>query len=277
MSAEGRKTSRPVPLPGYVEGMLDSALDKALRVQRPVITAYLNRVRERRPEATPADVVRSLERRYLAAVTAIGVASGGVAAVPGTGTGASLATVALEVSAFVEATALFALAMAEVHDLRIDDPEIRRAFVQAILLGEAGTEAAEIAAAHAGSRWGQILARRSPDGSIKRINHTLKRHLFARFGTKHGALALGRALPLGIGAGIGAAGNAALGRGAISTARRMFGPPPDRLPPRIIDGKAVEPQIDAELPVLEVRRWPGPTVVVTNRSRARSPRTPRRA
>jgi len=232
---------RSVPLPAYVEGMLDTALDKALRVQRPVIIAYLNRVRDRRRDATPAEVVRLLERRYLAAVTAVGAASGGAAAIPGAGTGASIASTALEVSAFVEATALFALAMAEVHGLRIDDPQVRRALVLAILLGDAGAEAAEIAAANAGSRWGQVLARRAPDETIKRVNHTLARHLVTRFGTKQGALALGRALPLGIGAGIGAAGNAALGRGAITAARRMFGSPPDRLPPRVVDGELADP------------------------------------
>jgi len=231
---------RAVALPGFVEDALDAALDKALRVQRPVVIAYLDRVRARRRDASAADVVRLLERRYLAAVTAIGAASGGAAAVPGAGTGASLASAALEISAFTEATALFALAMAEVHDLRIDDPQVRRALVLAVLLGDTGVEVAEIAAADAGSRWAQVVARRAPEETIRRVNHALSRHFMARFGSKQGALALGRALPLGIGAGIGAAGNVALGRGAISAARRMFGPPPAAMPPRVIDAEVVE-------------------------------------
>ena len=231
---------RAVALPGFVEDALDAALDKALRVQRPVVIAYLDRVRARRRDASAADVVRLLERRYLAAVTAIGAASGGAAAVPGAGTGASLASAALEISAFTEATALFALAMAEVHDLRIDDPQVRRALVLAVLLGDTGVEVAEIAAADAGSRWAQVVARRAPEETIRRVNHALSRHFMARFGSRQGALALGRALPLGIGAGIGAAGNVALGRGAISAARRMFGPPPAAMPPRVIDAEVVE-------------------------------------
>jgi hypothetical protein len=48
-------------------------------------------------------------------------------------------------------------------------------------------------------------------------------------------LLLGRAVPFGIGAGIGAAGNAALARGVIRAARRSFGPPPKRLHGRVID------------------------------------------
>jgi hypothetical protein len=230
---------RAVALPGFVEDALDAALDKALRVQRPVVVAYLDRVRARRRDAGPADVIRLLERRYLAAVTAVGAASGGAAAVPGAGTGASLASAALEISAFTEATALFALAMAEVHDLHIDDPQVRRALVLAVLLGDTGVEVAEIAAADAGSRWPQVVARRAPEETIRRVNHALSRHFMTRFGSKQGALALGRALPLGIGAGIGAAGNVALGRGAISAARRMFGPPPAALPPRVIDAEVV--------------------------------------
>jgi hypothetical protein len=223
---------RAVALPGFVEDALDAALDRALRVQRPVVVGYLDRMRARRRDAGPADVIRLLERRY-------GAASGGAAAVPGAGTGASLASAALEISAFTEATALFALAMAEVHDLRIDDPQVRRALVLAVLLGDTGVEVAEIAAADAGSRWAQVVARRAPEETIRRVNHALSRHFVARFGSKQGALALGRALPLGIGAGVGAAGNMALGRGAISAARRMFGPPPAALPARVIDAEVV--------------------------------------
>lgn len=233
---------RVVPLPGYVEDLLDIALDKALRVQRPVIIAYLNRVRDRHRDATPQEFVRLLERRYLGAVTAVGAASGGAAAVPGAGTATSVASAALEITAFVEATALFALAMAEVHGLRIDDAQVRRALVLAVLIGDSGAEAAELAAAAAGSRWGQILARRAPDETIKRVNHALGTHLLGRFGRKQGALALGRALPLGIGVGIGAAGNAALGRGAVVAARKIFGPAPDKLPPRVIDADIAAPK-----------------------------------
>jgi hypothetical protein len=64
----------------------------------------------------------------------------------------------------------------------------------------------------------------------------------SRFGPRQQALALGRALPFGVGASIGAVGNAVLARGVIVSARRVFGAPPERLPPRVIEGKLVEPQ-----------------------------------
>ena len=233
---------RAVPLPPYLEGVLDTALDTALRVQRPVIVAYLNRVRSRRRDADPVDVVRMLERRYRTAVTAVGAASGGVAAVPGAGTGVSIATSALQISAFIEVTALFGLAMAEVHGLRTDDPHVRRALVLAILVGDARVELAEIAGADAASGWGRVLAQHAPDETVRRFNNTLGKHVVARFGTKQQALALGRALPFGVGASIGAVGNAVMARSVISASRRVFGTPPERLPPRVIDGKLVEPE-----------------------------------
>jgi hypothetical protein len=59
--------------------------------------------------------------------------------------------------------------------------------------------------------------------------------MLTRFGSRQGALLLGRALPLGIGAGIGAAGNAALARLSIRASRRIFGPPPSTFGPRIVD------------------------------------------
>lgn len=231
---------RSIELPAVVEDVLDRALDVALQLQRPFVLAYLDRIRGRRRDASPATVIRLLERRYLSAVTAIGAASGGVAAVPGAGTGASVASAALEISAFTEASALFALAMAEIHGLRIEDAQVRRALVLAVLLGDAGVQAAELAAASAGSQWGQVLTRRAPEETIRRVNHVLGRHFVARFGSKQGALVLGRALPLGIGAGIGAVGNVALGRGVVASARKMFGTAPATLPPRVIEGRAVE-------------------------------------
>ena len=80
--------ARRVPAPPAVERMLDVALDKALTVQRPAVQAYLERVRHKNPDMTPAEVVRQLEHRYLAAVVGIGGASGAAAVLPGAGTAA---------------------------------------------------------------------------------------------------------------------------------------------------------------------------------------------
>jgi hypothetical protein len=83
--------------------------------------------------------------------------------------------------------------------------------------------------------WAHVLARATPRDKITVVNRYLARRFLRRLGTRQGALLLGRALPLGIGAAVGAGGNAALARGAIASARKAFGPAPRRFPPRVVD------------------------------------------
>lgn len=223
-----------IPVPPAVERALDTALDKALEIQRPVVQSYLARMRRSHPGMTPAEVVRQLERRYLATVVSIGGASGAAAAVPGVGTAATVASGAAEVTAFVSASTLFVLALAELHGIPLSDPEIRRALVLSVLVGETGIAAVEGAAVAEG-HWAQVLTRSTSREKIAGINGYLGRMLLRRLGTRQGALLIGRALPLGIGAAIGAGGNAALARSAIAAARKAFGPPPKSFAPRVVD------------------------------------------
>ena len=217
-----------------MERALDAGLDRALEIQRPVVLNYLDRTRRRHPGMTPAQLVRQLERRYLTAVVGIGGASGAAAAVPGAGTTVTIASGAGEVAAFVSATAMYVLALAELHGVPVSDPEVRRAIVVAVLVGEGGVAALQgVAAGEA--HWAQVLARATPKEKIASVNGYLGRLLLRRFGARQGALFLGRALPLGVGAAIGAGGNAALARSAIAAARKAFGPPPADYPPRVID------------------------------------------
>lgn len=233
--AEQKRRRVPVPpaVERRVEAALDVALDKALLVQRPAVLAYLDRVRRTHPEYTPAELVRQLERRYLTAVVGIGGASGAAAAMPGVGTGASLASGAAEITAFVSATAMYVLALAELHGVRVSNPEVRRALVLAVLLGEPGVAEAERVAGD--GHWAQLLARGTSKDKVAGLNGHLGRLLLTRFGARQGALLFGRALPLGIGAGVGAVGNAALARAAITASRKAFGPAPKSFPPRVID------------------------------------------
>lgn len=228
------KALRRLPVPGRVEHTLDAALDKAIAVQRPAVLAYVDRVRAKHPDMTPAELTTQLERRYRTAVMAIGGASGAASAVPGVGTGASLASGAAEITAFVSASAMYVLALAELHGVPVGDPQMRRALVLSVLVGEGG---AAIVAGESGEQahWAKVLGRGASKEKIAGINGRLGRMLLTRFGAKQGALLFGRALPLGIGAGIGAAGNAGLAKGIITSARKAFGPAPAQFPPRVLD------------------------------------------
>ena len=61
--------------------MVVRGIDRVLTVQRPAVLAHIRSIRRGRPNATPDEIIRTLERRYLTAVTAGGAAVGASAAV----------------------------------------------------------------------------------------------------------------------------------------------------------------------------------------------------
>lgn len=212
---------------GVARQALVKAVDKSLEVQGPAVDAYLTRARQRRPDASPSDVVASLEKQYLSSVVALGAGSGATAVLPGVTTPAAVAVNLAEVGAFIEASTLFALALARVHGIHVEDLERRRTLLFAILLGDAGSKVVQKVAGRTGPYWARSITRSVPMSSINAANKVLGPHFITKYGTKQGILVLGRDLPFGIGIGIGAGGNLLLGKTTVRAARRAFGPPPD--------------------------------------------------
>jgi hypothetical protein len=213
-----------------VPALLQRALEKAIALAQSPVAGYVDRLRRARPLASPAEIITVLEKQYLATVTGTGAAVGGAAVAPGIGTVAALALTGGETALFLETTALFALAVAEVHGIRVEEVERRRTLVLAVALGDSGAMLVEKMAGRGGQQWGALLPEAIPMSSITAINKTLGRWFFTRFGRKQGVLALGRIAPFGIGVAIGAVGNRAVGRVVVDTSRRVFGPPPARFP-----------------------------------------------
>lgn len=224
---EGRGLAR---LSNPVGARLRDILDGALSVQRPAVVAHVERLKRRHSDAPPQRLVAELEKQYLAAVGTLGAAAGGAAAVPGIGSTAALAFSVAEIGSFVDATVLFTLAVAEVHDVEVRDLDRRRALVLAVLLGNSGSAIVERAAGRTGSHWGRLLVQGMPMDKILMVNRLLGRNFVTKYGTKQGVLVLGRVLPMGIGAAIGASGNAALGYASVRAARRAFGTPTAAVP-----------------------------------------------
>ncbi|WP_109210757.1 MULTISPECIES: hypothetical protein [Microbacterium] len=213
------------------------ALDRVLAIQRPVVLAHLRSIRLRHPDASPADIVRILERRYLAAVTTGGAAVGATAVVPGIGTGVTLALSGVETVAFLEATTLFAQSVTEVHGIPVSDPDRARALVLTLMLGKEGVDlVAQLAGQAAGrgpsrsSYWGELVTKSLPRAAVGPLVDRLKSTFIRQFAARGGASWIGKALPFGIGAAIGGAGNNILGRRVLVGSRRAFGAPPVVLP-----------------------------------------------
>jgi hypothetical protein len=212
-------------------------LDRALAVQRPVVLAHLRSIRLRHRDAGTPEILRILERRYLTAVTTGGAAVGATAVVPGITTGVTLALSGVETVGFLEATALYAQSVAEVHGVAIDDPDRARALVLTLMLGKEGTDLVAQLASQAAGRgasrstyWGDLVTKTLPRAAVGPLVDRLKTTFARQFAARGGASWLGKALPFGVGAVVGGAGNHILGRRVLVNSRRAFGPPPPALP-----------------------------------------------
>jgi hypothetical protein len=215
------------PTPAERQNLVLGALDSALRVHGSMVDKNLARARQRRPDATPTEVIRALERMYRSALTGTGAAVGAVAAVPAVGTGAALALSGGEVLSTLEMTALFAFSLAQVHGIPLDEIERRRTLVMGIMLGGSGAETIPKLAEKTGQHWAKQIVAKVPASKLLQINKMLGKNFITKYGTKQGIIVLGRVVPFGIGAVIGGGANLLLAETAIRASRRAFGPPPE--------------------------------------------------
>jgi hypothetical protein len=231
-SSNDASSNSTTPNPHFLRGV-----DRLLSVQRPVVLAHIRSIRARRPDATPAEIIRVLEVRYLATVTTGGAAVGASAVIPAVGVAASLALSSVETVAFLEASALFAQSVTEVHGIAVDDPDRARALVMTMMLGSGGSDLVRQLAGEVSGKgpnrsgfWGDLVTKSLPSTAMGHIADQIKKSFMKKFVASQGTNILGRAIPFGIGAVIGGTGNNLLGRKVISSARKAFAAPPTEFP-----------------------------------------------
>lgn len=210
--------------PAEPSGML-ALLDKALELQTPLTERHIARLRRKRPDATPDQIVDRLNAEFRAATISSGAAVGAVAAAPGVGTVAAIAIAGGEAVAFLNATVLYVLARSEVQGITIQDVERRRTLVMAVMLGDAGAKGIGAVAERTGQHWARQVVKGMPMAKINAVNKVLGRHFVTKFGTKKGIIVLARVVPFGIGAVIGGAANGVFSQGIITASNRAFGAP----------------------------------------------------
>lgn len=213
----------------------------AIAVQRPVVLEYLRSVRREHPEATPAELLKTLHSRYIATVTSASTGVGAAAAIPAVGIPLALGLGAADLLFFYETSALYVLSVAELHGIEVDDPERARPLVLGMLLGQksqnmvtktvlsmAGAGAIDVAKAIPGG-WGEVLTQQLPDSALAPLTVVLAKQAL-REGTKLGAGTLGKALPFGVGAVVGGVGSFYFGRDVAKAAQTAFPTPPTVFP-----------------------------------------------
>jgi hypothetical protein len=188
------------------------------------------------PGSVRPQKVRALTDAFAKELAAVGALTGAAAASPLVGTGATLAAGVSELAWFTARSGDLILTMAALHGRTQPTLDERRAWVLAVLIfGSSAREGFTSAAKQLGLELEQPN-QRIPLASLRAINGLLGNQLLRRYGTKRGAIALGTALPLGVGAMIGGTANYGAVKALARNADRFF----SRLPYSTIETTAID-------------------------------------
>lgn len=237
-----------------------SKIYQAISVQRPVVLEYLKSLRREKPNATAAEILKELDKRYVATVTITSTGVGVSAAIPGVGTALALGLGVTDLLFFYETSALYVLAATELHGIAVSDAERARPLVFGMLLGQksqsqvtkivyqaAGAGGVTQARAVAGTvgqafpkGWGEVLTQQLPDSALAPLATVLAREA-VKTSAKFGAGTLGKAIPFGFGAVVGGVGSFTFGRDVVKAARLAFPTDPIDFPDGLLDFQKPEP------------------------------------
>ncbi|MBM7051545.1 di- and tripeptidase [Rothia sp. ZJ932] len=224
---------------GQPKPAVTKVIDSVLKIQRPMVVGMVKKLHEKHPNETPAQIAERLEKSYLRDITVGGGAVGASAFVPGIGTVTSVGFSVVAVAGYLERTAIYIQAMAELHGVQVNDPEEGRMMVMALMLGEDGSNlmssilAQSTKAGGVSSKWGMMMGKSNNSGKLFSVEKTIRNMFIKRFLTKQSGALLGRALPFGIGAVVGGGANLALGKKVVSEVENAFGTPPAIFPDEI--------------------------------------------
>jgi hypothetical protein len=235
---------------------------KAISVQRPVVLEYLRSLRRDKPDASPAELLKELDRRYVATVTTTSTGVGLSAAIPGVGIPVALGLGVADLLFFYETSALYVLAVAELNGIEVDDAARAQPLVFGMLLGEksqsqvtkivlgsipgldagdARTVAAGVVGKAMPNGWGEVLTQQLPDSALAPVLTILAREALKN-GAKIGAGTLGKAIPFGVGALIGGVGSFTFGRDVVKSARVAFPQPLTEFPAALEEVVKADPE-----------------------------------
>ena len=240
-----------------------SKIYQAISVQRPVVLEYLKSLRRGKPNATAAEILKELDKRYVATVTITSTGVGASAAIPVVGIPLALGLGVIDLLFFYETSALYVLAATELHGIEVSDAERARPLVFGMLLGQksqsqvaklvrqaAGAggvdQARAVATGMVGRRlpagWGEVLTQQLPDSALAPLETVIARRALMA-GAKFEAGTLGKAIPFGFGAVVGGVGSFTFGRDVVKAARLAFPMPPTDFPEALLDFQKPEPEI----------------------------------
>ncbi|MDO5511939.1 hypothetical protein [Corynebacterium sp.] len=202
------------------------ALDKAVAFQSSAIEGYVERLRRKNPDASPAEIQEMVDKHFLRIATGTGAGAGAAAAIPGIGFFTGAAAIAGESVVFLDAAAWYTMASANLRGIDISDQERRKALILVSLLGAKGSAVVDAVVGDVGKSKGlptmSTVARFSAP-RLTEANNRLVRLALRSFSKRLRRAWLGKLMPLGIGAIAGTIANRKLTRAVIANTRESLG------------------------------------------------------
>lgn len=202
---------------------LSPALDRVVEQRYSAALAQVSRVRREHPEASNHELVARLIRQYAKDMAIGGALSGGAAAAPFAGVAVIAASAGMESAAGVARLGEMIMAIGVLYGDALSTHDERRTAVLAVMaMADGAVVGVSGLAARAGTRGGTRLIRRLPGVTGAAASGGLTRRTLRRFAGAKGPWGLTTLVPYGIGAGVGAAGNALLTRAVGRAAKDYY-------------------------------------------------------
>jgi len=185
------------------------------------------------------DKIRALSDSFARELGAVGAAAGIAAATPVVGTAATIMAATAELGWFTARSGDLILTIAALHGRPAPTVDERRAWVLAVLIfGSTARQGFASVANQMGAGLGGENAKKTnlTLTTLRAVNGSLSRMVVRRYGARRGAIALGTALPLGVGAVFGGGANYVAVRRLVKQADSFFA----HLPYSSIEATAIE-------------------------------------
>ena len=235
---------------------------------------------------TVEERVSHISKSFRRELSAMGAASGAVAAAPGLGTAAAASALVADLGWFAMRSTDLIMAIGAAHGHTGSTVDERRAWVLSVLaFGEDAADEfssmlheIDAKTTIGGERITARLASMAGSDAatldaLRRINTSLATTVVSKFGSRRGVLAVGKLLPFGVGAVVGGTANYGLIRVVGTQANRFFTsyrallpPPPQPGQPRL-DDPAGQPAAMPPPPAVGSKRLPNPLTKLSKADR----------
>ena len=189
----------------------------------------VSQLRAEHPGASPDELADRLIRKCAKEMALGGAVTGGAAASPVAGMTVAAASAGADATYSVGRLGEMIMGLGLVYGHEHNTAQERAGWVVAVLgISEGAAVGLTGLAARAGSRGGARMLARLPSGTATAATAGRGRRAMARLSTGKGPWSLAALIPYGIGAGVGAAGNAVLAQSVGRAAKQYFanGPAP---------------------------------------------------